>query len=108
MSVWQYYFGVLSWLQNTDRKARRDIEALTEGLEGVERKLRSLELAWNDTLDRVNRIMGRIVKRAEIDDKRAAQGEGDGPRRALTPARGEVPSPDPRSILTRRYNAVLR
>jgi hypothetical protein len=46
---------------------------LRERLEVLERSFKSLRLEWDETYDRVSRLMGRIAKRAALDQKRAEE-----------------------------------
>ncbi len=60
---------------------RNRLRTLEEGMEALQRKVKGLETEWNETLDKFNRLHGRIAKRAQLDSRRA-------------PSNGEGPSPD--------------
>lgn len=58
---------VLLWLGIQGRKKLRDLEEslerTQEGLERTNRGFKELEMEWGDTLDRLNRQVGRIAAR---------------------------------------------
>lgn len=65
------------------RSVSSKIEALESRLDGLETAPKLLRTEWEDTLDRLNRIMGRLnarLKRAESDEQ---------------PPQGTTPAPDP-------------
>jgi hypothetical protein len=59
-------------------KALRRTMALEEAFEKLTRDFRHIEAEWLDTLDRNKRIMGRIAKRAQIDEAPAKDVENGG------------------------------
>lgn len=67
---------------------RRAVEELSDRLASVERTVRSLQLEWSETYDKVNRLMHRITKRVEADKR---EGQQDPPE--------QRPPEDPRSPL---------
>ncbi len=55
----------------------RRLSKLEEDLTGLDRRLKALELDWNDVYAKLRRIMSRISKTsAMIDAKEQAEGEG--------------------------------
>ena|SRR5712691_8475276 len=58
----------------TDDHVKLDRE-FRELLETLRRKQDSIEIEWQSTLDKINRILGRIVKRAEVAERLEAQHE---------------------------------
>ena|SRR5467141_923643 len=60
---------------------RNRLRTLEEAFDALNRKVKGLETEWNETLDKMNRLHGRIAKRAQLDSRRA-------------PSNGEEPSPD--------------
>jgi hypothetical protein len=83
----------------SDLKTRRAIADLTERLETIERTLKATRLEWEDTYDRLRRLMGRVAKRAlrdesavdpehvepTADDSRGADGAMTATHSLLTP-----------------------
>jgi hypothetical protein len=68
----------------SELKTRSAIRDLTERLETVERALKATKLEWEDTYDRMRRMMGRIAKRglpdeANTNPEAAAEPAADGP-----------------------------
>ncbi len=68
--------------------AKDGLQTLSRRLDDVESTVRSLKTEWLDTLDRLERIAGRLAKRAQRDGQAAGvlsaplhdldQGRGDG------------------------------
>ena len=58
---------------------RNRLRTLEEAFETLERKVKGLETEWNETLDKFNRLHGRIAKRAQLDSRRVSNGEGPSP-----------------------------
>ena len=49
-------------------------------MENLDRRVKTLEQEWNSTLDRVNRMLGRIAKRTQIDaEGLRSNGQGELP-----------------------------
>lgn len=48
------------------------LSTLSRRLDDVESKARTLTAEWLDTLDRIERVLGRLVKRGERERDRAA------------------------------------
>jgi uncharacterized coiled-coil protein SlyX len=64
------------------RELEARIQALETRLEGLETAPKQLRLEWEDTLDRLARIMGRLnarLKRSITDDQEPTQGESTPP-----------------------------
>jgi hypothetical protein len=58
---------------------RNRLRTLEEAFETLERKVKGLETEWNETLDKFNRLHGRIAKRAQLDSRRAPSNGEEGP-----------------------------
>lgn len=67
----------------SDLKTRRTLADLSERLETTERQVKALKLEWEDTYDRLRRLMGRVAKRALRDEARVE--EDDPPPAAAAP-----------------------
>lgn len=46
---------------------RYRLRVVEEALEKLDREVRGMQSEWANTLDKVNRMMGRLAKRAQID-----------------------------------------
>lgn len=53
--------------------------ALIERIETLERGLRGLRLDWDDTYEKLTRILGRITKRAALAEARREETAEDAP-----------------------------
>ncbi len=74
-----------------------------ETLETLRRKQDSLEIEWKSTLDKINRILGRMVKRAEVAERlEAAHEEAEPPGLFIESKRQRFPgamlSPEQKKI----------
>lgn len=49
---------------------KRRVSELEEGLEKLQREHKSLGLEWQNTLDKLNQIVGRINKRAALSQEK--------------------------------------
>ena len=56
-------------------KAHRKLKDLDERLSTVEREMKALKMEWEDTYDRLRRVVQRVAKRAEIVE-RAERAQG--------------------------------
>jgi hypothetical protein len=79
--------------------------ALLERLETLERGQRSLRLEWEDTLEKLTRIIGRINKRAALE-RVAAQAAAEGPSEA--PGSPEAADPASAAVLAFRSSGRHR
>jgi hypothetical protein len=61
----------------SDLKTKRALSDLTERLETVERQVKASRLEWEDTYDRLRRLMGRVAKRALRDEAKVGNGEDE-------------------------------
>lgn len=58
-------------------RVSRRLKDLEESFESLDRRLKALEVEWADTLDRLKRMLGRIVKeRANAEKLNPAREEG--------------------------------
>lgn len=60
------------------RRKQPPIE-LVERLETLERGLRGVRMEWDDTYEKLMRILGRITKRAALAQRRGAETPEDAP-----------------------------
>jgi hypothetical protein len=78
-----------------DLKLRKALSEVTERLETVERQLKATKLEWEDTYDRLRRLMGRVAKRALRDeanvDSEAVEDTAPAPERPSTFGGGLTP-----------------
>jgi len=94
-------------------KAHRKLKDLDERLSTVEREMKALKMEWEDTYDRLRRVVQRVAKRAEIVERaERAQGEQEteGAEENTGLATPVVPGLDPISqkILARRHRLANR
>ncbi len=68
-------------------RVRRRVQELEDDFAKLRRDYNSLELEWNNTLDKLRAMMGRIAKRAEVAEK-AAQPSSSEEAGATPPAAG--------------------
>jgi hypothetical protein len=73
---------------------------LEDRLELCERQLKAIRLEWEDTYERITRLMGRIAKRQALEARRAETAE-DAPEDAI-PEQREL-DPFSQKILAQRH-----
>ncbi len=73
----------VSWFRSKRSEVKDDLETLRRRLDEAESAIRLLKTEWLDTLDRIERIAGRLAKRAVRDAPRDEAPDG-----AHTPVQG--------------------
>ena len=73
----------LMWFIRRIRENRR-LSEHDERLETLERKMKSLELSWEDTFDKLKHMTGRMNKRAAIIEASEAQNDEEGSEQLST------------------------
>lgn len=53
------------WRRKDGKEAEDRLGTLSRRLDDVESKVRTIGLEWNDTIDRLERLVGRFTKRAQ-------------------------------------------
>lgn len=62
------FFATLA-AKSADRKLAKELAALRDQVESLERTTKSIRLEWEETYDKVHHLMARVTKRAITADR---------------------------------------